>query len=135
MKKILFLSLFISLAFIGSAQVNFTASNGLARDTVTNTATETWSVHIPGSQKTIGIQVIITKISGTAGGTIVLQASTDGTNYFTVPGSDTATATNVASQSFGWEIENSKWPYYQLLYTGTGTMSVSAIAKAVARKQ
>lgn len=131
MKKILFLSLIIALAFTTQAQVKvLLGSNGLARDTVTNAGTETWTASAPKA-KTIGIVVSVTKVSGTVGGTIVVQGSPDGTTYYTIASSSQTPSD--ASATYGWEFTDPKWAYYRLLFTGTGTMVASATAKLIAR--
>lgn len=131
MKKILIFSLLISLAFASQAQVKvMLGSNGLARDTVTNTGTETWTATVAKS-KTLGITVAVTKVSGTVGGAITILGSTDGTTYYTIA-SSSQTPTD-ASANYGWEFTDPKWRYYRVSYTGTGTMVASAIAKLIAQ--
>lgn len=131
MKQIIVFLLFISLAFVGQAQVKtMLGSNGLARDTVSNAGTETWTASVARS-KTVGIIVAVTKISGTVGGAITIKGSPDGTNYYTIASSSQTPSD--ASANYGWEFTDPKWAYYQVSYTGTGTMSASAIAKVIAR--
>lgn len=100
-------------------------SNGLVLDTVTNAGTETWTLKVPGYKKVVAAQVVITKISGTLGGTVTLQGSLNGVNFVAIP-SQTYTATDVASQSAIFTLDNSKYVYYRISWTGTGTMSASA---------
>lgn len=132
MKKIIFLLLLVSLAFVGQAQVKtMLGSNGLARDTVSNTGTETWTVFAPNPAKTVAIQIAVTKISGTVAGTVVVRGSIDGTTYHTI--ANTSQSPADASANYGWEFTDSKWRYYQILYTGASTMSASATAKFYTR--
>lgn len=129
--KHLLLLIFIAIAFSAGAQVkSLYGSNGLSRDTVTNTGSETWTTSV-GKAKTVGIVVAVTKVSGTVGGTIVVQGSPDGTTYYTI--ASTSQTPTDASANYGWEITDPKWAYYRLLFTGTGTMVASATAKLIAR--
>lgn len=107
-------------------------------DTITNTATNSVSIQVQNWYQSLTIQANLVKISGTQAGTLTLQGSNDGVNYVTVPiayiktnaytpgvygGSATATATNVATQTFSWTIKNSPYEYYAVSWTGSGTMS------------
>jgi hypothetical protein len=133
------LSAFIALiAFVAppkqsAAQVSLISTgNSLAKDTVTNTAVKVLVTKVPGYQATVGIQVNVTKISGTLAGTIIPVASIDGVTYFPA-GSGTFTATDVASQGTLFAPPLG-YLYYGVQWTGTGTMSGSITAKLIARK-
>jgi len=101
-------------------------------DTVTNTGTNylTNKLLTSGIAQTVSIEWTGVKLSGTVAGTVTLQASMDGLNFFTLTGNATVenttiaafTATNVAAQSTGWTIKNNPWPWYRVSWTGTGTM-------------
>jgi len=101
-----------------------TTAYGNALDTVDNTETHvtttsegrvaTWKTGVTAS-------VVVTKISGTVGGTIVLQGSLDGTNWVTV---DTTGTITDATANYGFNTTE-RWYYYRVNYTGTGTMSAS----------
>lgn len=112
---------------------NMVASNGLAVDTVSNTGTETWTLKVPGFQKTVSVQFVATKINGTVAGSVNLQGSLNGTHWVTVTGASAFTATDVATQSTIWTVENSKYLYYRVTWTGAGTMSASARNYLLAR--
>ena len=138
--KNLFLSLIAAFAVtvssvnVAQAQVSdMVSSDNFTTDTVTNTGTAYLSLKLTGYY-TVSIQVNVTKISGTLGGTIVLQGSLDGTNYVTIPSSSSLTVTNVASQGYLWTYSNSPYLYYRVLATGTGTMSGIISAKIMYRK-
>lgn len=131
MKQIIIFFLFLSLAFAGQAQIkSMLGSNSLARDTVTNTGTETWSASVP-KVKTLGIIISVTKISGTVAGTIVVQGSVDNSTFSTIASSSQSPSD--ASATYNWEFTDPKWRYYRLLYTGSGTMVASAVAKLIAQ--
>lgn len=108
----------------------------LTSDTVVNTATVTLtSAAISGPAQDVSVQIVCTEISGTTAGTITLLGSLDGTNFValtdstTVPAITTKTATDVASQSFLWNIKGSPYRYYRVSWTGSGTMSNRFSAK------
>jgi len=107
----------------------------LSSDTVTNTATVyLQSVRIAGAAQTTTIQVNVTKISGTVGGTISLQGSLDGTNYKALNTSETQTALATitatdATNVYHWRLNYSPFLYYRVSWTGTGTMAASFTAK------
>ncbi len=103
-------------------------------DTVVNTAAKSCSLKVVKSYKQVSIQAVVTKISGTVGGSIILYGTVDGTNYVAVDSSliqtrsypyPSFTPTNVASQSKVWIINNSPYLWFKLTYTGTGTMSAT----------
>lgn len=94
-----------------------------ASGNVTNTGTATLRTgKLAGNTGNITLQAIITKVSGTVGGSVKPQGSLDGTNYFDIVGYTAQVPTDVATQSVGFILRNAKCTYYQLLYTGTGTM-------------
>jgi hypothetical protein len=141
MKKFLLSLLLVAATFLGAsaqkAAVSITnagvTGNGLARDTVTNTAVKWWasSFSLTGAQAYVTIQVDITKISGTLGGTLVPVASNNGVGYglagsgsYTVLDQSAQTATLVAPAGFN---------YYGFRWTGTGTMSGSAVGTITRR--
>lgn len=138
MKKYLFIAAVLALVAMASpaaafAQPGFpglvpktltTTSHGATLDTTINTGQ---IVTTPGDGKTtvwnLGItaQVVVTKISGTVAGTLVLQGSMDGTNWTTIgSGASVTDASN--TYSFNSTV---KWYYYRISWTGTGTMSAS----------
>jgi hypothetical protein len=106
--------------------------NSLTKDTVTNTASKQLVTVLKGYKATIGIQVDITKISGTLGGTLIPVASNDGVTYYAA-GSGTLTVTDVASQGILFAPPIG-YAFYGVRWTGTGTMSGSIQARLVARK-
>jgi hypothetical protein len=141
MKKLIFLFALVAFAFTANAQVVvMKATTGNSSDTVTNTATETLSAQLNGSFDVVTVQLTVTKISGTVGGTAILQASLDGTTWTTLntaaipQNNDTITLTNVTTNSCFWVIEPSKYLYYRVSVTGTGTMAARVAAKLLSRK-
>lgn len=122
MKKIVsILMLFAVLAFAESkAQITMFTSGSY---TVTDGGTAGLSATLTQQYQTIGIQFIGTKVSGTIAGTVVLQVSLDGLNYFTI--GDSYTQTDITTNTMIWELDRfdgNPYLYYKVLITGSGTM-------------
>lgn len=140
MKKLLFM-FSLMLAFVAvKAQVATNIQSLISDtvhkaglDTVINTGVKIQKIQIPGYNDVLTFQGILNKISGTAGGSIVLQGSLDGINYINI--GSAFTPTNVALQTFSFSLNPSTWLNYQIQYTGTGTMSVTINSFAMWRKQ
>lgn len=101
-----------------------TTSYGNALDTVVNTAakvTTTADGLIKNWKNGVTALVVVKKISGTVGGSIVLQGSMDGTEWVTI-GSATTPTDASANYAFNTTV---RYYYYRISYTGTGTMSAS----------
>lgn len=101
-----------------------TTAHGLALDTVDNTeqhVTTTAEGLIKNWKTGVTAQVVVTKISGTVGGTIALQGSMNGTDWTTIGSAATATDAS-GTYSFNSTV---RWYYYRISWTGTGTMSAS----------
>ena len=117
---------------------------GNTSDTITNTATNYLVQRVQGAYKTVTIQPIVAKISGTPAGTITLQGSIDGVNYSTVStgylsilgnygsgGAATYSVTNTTTQSTGFVVIGNPYQYYRLAYAGSGTMSCTLSANVL----
>lgn len=102
---------------------------GLSSDTTANTGTSHLTLPVTQWYNTMTIQSVITKISGTVGGTVLLQGSNDGTNYNTVSSTYADVVsyvpTDQATNTKIFVITGSPYRYYRVSYTGTGTMSAS----------
>ena len=101
-----------------------TTAFGNTLDTVDNTETHVTTPAdglIQNWKNGITAQVVVTKISGTVGGTLALQGSMDGTNWTTI-GSAATPSDGSATYSFNTTV---RWYYYRISYAGTGTMSAS----------
>lgn len=139
-----------SIAFLGFAiasigqVVSLVSPNGSTylSDTVTNTGVaylSTPSAITPASSSTTVVQVVVTKINGTVGGTISLQGSLDGTNYKALNTAETQTALATitatdASNVYHWRLNGCPFLYYRVSWTGTGTMSASFTAQFLRTK-
>ena len=125
MKKI-FLFIFILSFGITNAQTFKTfTSNG---DTVTNTGTKTLTLPVLPFYDAASFQVVNTKISGTVAGNTLFQASNDGTNYVTL---DTLTNTDQTTNTKIFTDVPSRYRFYRLSSTGSGTMAYRTYGYAV----
>lgn len=126
-------------SIVRMTQVLSSASAPIYLDTVTNTATVVLtSPQILASKNTIGIQINVTKISGTVGGTISLLGSIDGVNYkaLNTTESQTALATITATDAtntYTYRLTSNHYLYYRVSWTGTGTMAASFNAYLLSR--
>lgn len=93
--------------------------------TMTNTGTVNITQTVVGIYDRVSLQVVVTKYSGTVGGTCILQGSIDGTNYKDV-NTDTLTLANQTTNTKIWVLEGSPFYYYRIQCIGTGTMSAQA---------
>lgn len=134
MKNFLFSLLATVCMFAGfnaNAQVSTFAHNG---DTVTNAETEYLTVTLKGTYDVVTIQYVCNKLSGTVAGTATLQASLDNTNFIDL---DTVTNTNVSAQTFIFNTSTtspSRYLYYRVKCTGTGTMAARVYAYVLPRQ-
>lgn len=112
--------------------------SGITTATVTNTGTGVLMGICPatGPGSNTAVQIIANKTSGTVAGTITLMGSLDGVNWkaATITEASTAlntyTATDVASQTFIWRLTGAPYLYYEVSWTGTGTMVATFTATA-----
>ncbi len=138
MKKLIFLLSAILLFAVGGVNAQVTQMTGVytSGDTVLNTGTKACSLRVARGYRQITVAALLTKISGTVAGTVTLQSSIDGTNFFTldscaiqtdgnINSPATYTATNVASQQKVWIINYNPYLWYKLSWTGVGTMSAT----------
>lgn len=119
--------------FVGAGQrmakVNKTmlSSYSLNSDTITNSGSGYVGFTLDKYYEKVAFQPVVTKLSGTAGGTVTLQVSNDGTNYVTIASGYVSAATmsvsNVTTNTAILTVTSSPYRYYRLSYTGSGTMS------------
>jgi len=141
MKKLIFILLALAITLGVQAQtqyVKFYQPLGtlLETDTVTNTATNYVTTPILSAKPAAytSIVVVVTKISGTVGGTITLMGSIDGTNFTALNTEETSTALATktaadASAVLNWRIKGSYYAYYRVSWAGTGTMAATLAAR------
>lgn len=119
--------------FVGSGQrgnkanKSMVSNYSLTSDTITNSGSGYVQIDISNYYEKISFQPVVTKLSGTAGGTVTLQGSNDGTNFVTVNSSyasaTTMSVTNVTTSTAILTVTSAPYKYYRLSYTGSGTMS------------
>ncbi len=141
MKKILFILSFpfLLLATVDKANAQANPSTvtpfksvtyGNLSDTVTDGGTQYLKIvgGIKGKIPDLTAVATVTKITGTAGGTVSLQASVDSVNWYnaiTLTADSIWTPANVSSQSYRWKLSNWRDLHLRLRYKGVGTMQVS----------
>lgn len=136
MKKLITIIL-LFMAIGVKAQSNtgyFSSANAATKngtDTVVNTQSKVQSLVLPGYWDILTIQVNVSKISGTVGGTLQLYGSIDNDN--TVPIGSPDTVIN-ASNVYSFHVNPSLYPYYFIKLNGTGTMNASFKSFWLARK-
>lgn len=122
MKKFLSVLLIAALAFI-APQAN-AQSSVLVSSTDTLTNADTVYISLPtatGGYYAVGIQAVVSKVSGTVAGTAIIQGSLDGTNYVDI-GTDTLTFTNVTTNTKVWAITPSVYQYHRVKFLSSGTV-------------
>jgi len=136
MKKLFLFLLVASFAIGANAQVGTLKSVYILNsDTVTNTGTKYLYLASPisGYQKAVSVNVNLTKISGTVAGSVTLEASLDGVNYYNAfLGTDSTysfSPTDVASQSYRFKLNDFRDRFLRVKYTGAGTMSAIIAGK------
>lgn len=132
---------------------------GNAIDTINNAETVTKYKKVEGSYDAMSVQIVITKISGTVGGTVTIVGSNDGVNFVDICRAsvaattlrpaykDTLTPANQTTNTKIWTFSNAAttesgqtpafgpYLYYGFKYVGTGTMSATVKGYLVPRKQ
>lgn len=103
-------------------------------DTVSNTGVKNqYTPQISGFVDILTFQYVITKISGTVAGSLVLQGTIDGVNYVNI--GSAVTPTDVALQSGVFALTSHNYITYRISYTGAGTMSAKLNGFWIARKR
>lgn len=123
MKKFVLLSVFALTVFAAQAQKGSAVKLPLAvGDTIVNTGVVTKTIKYTGGYNGSSIQVVLTKISGTGAGTLIIQGSDDGVNYKAI--GSAYTITDVATQSQVFYVTGPLPTYIQAKATGSGTEAV-----------
>jgi hypothetical protein len=132
MKKALFLfALLLGFTLSLSAQ-RATLMPLVEGDTVVNAASVSKTFTVTAGYSAVAVQPVITKISGTVGGSAILYYSLDGTNFS--PAGDTLTLANVTTNSKVFAKVTAPGVYYRVTTTGTGTMSAQVRIYYLVRK-
>lgn len=123
MKYLLSVLLLIAVTAFTAPQINAQASV-LVPSTATLTNAQTVYIDLPqatGGYYAVGIQAIVTKVSGTVAGSAIIEGSLDGTNYVTI-GSTTLTFADVAVNTIVWAITPSVYQYHRVKFVSSGTV-------------
>lgn len=108
------------------AQVNtrltMVQATGASRDTITNAGTAYVGKAFTGAARAFGVQVAITKVSGTLAGTLTFAGSVDGTNFFTIGSTQTITDT-AGTKYYLFTLDGNLAPYTHYRVTGGGGTS------------
>lgn len=132
MKKILILMfVIIGIAYQSQAQ-KASVFPLVSADSLTNADTVSKVITLTAGYSGIIIQPIVSKVSGTSAGTVVLYESLDGTNYKST--GDTLSLTNVAAQSALWHKTSPVPVYYKVTGISSGTVVEILRVYYVARK-
>jgi hypothetical protein len=107
----------------------------VAGDTIVNTGTVNKVFTATAGYSSVGIHVVVTKISGTVAGTVTPQVSLDGTNWLTLPGATALTNTDQTTNTQVWNITGGvPWTHFRIRGAGSGTMSAVLRVYYVLRK-
>lgn len=89
-----------------------------------NTGADTATIKTPGAYANVSIQPVVTKVSGTVAGKAFVWVSLDGANYTKLT-TDSMVLANQTTNTHIFTIGASKYLYYRVITTGTGTMGAS----------
>lgn len=131
MKKLfLLVALVIGIASISQAQAPKRMSVAVG-DTLVNTDTLYKTFDISAGYAVVGVQVVVTKISGTVAGNVILQKTMDGTNWHNV---DTLVLSNVATNAEMFEFQAPAAGKMRVQFISAGTQSYTPRIWTVFRK-
>ncbi len=132
MKKFLSLLLVCGIAMTSFAQ-QATLMPLVAGDTIANTGTVNKQFTVTAGYAAAGVQIVITKISGTVAGTTKLQGSLNGSQWEDIGSS--FSHTDVATQAKLFAVTGGvPYTYLRTTSTGSGTMSARVRLYYVLRK-
>ena len=83
--------------------------------------------------RTVTLQSVVTKVSGTVGGKLVLWGSLDGVNYEKAA-TDTLILANQTTNIKVWKLDYNRYYYYRVIATGSGTMNATIANYIMPRK-
>lgn len=106
-----------------SASAQMTRTYSASKAVLTNADTAKISLEVDDNAKSV--QVVVTRLSGTAAGRAVLKASNDGVNFIAV-GPDTLTFSNQVTNTKFWTLSPLLYNQYQVEVITSGTVTASA---------
>lgn len=89
--------------------------------TMTNSTAVTATIQTNAVAENVSIQAVVTKSTGTIGGTVSVSASLDGTNYVALSSSTLALADQTTNTAI-FPLTKNNYLYYKVTFAGTGTM-------------
>lgn len=121
MKKLFTLiCLFLSVGLVNAQVVTAMTKSAV---TMTNSTAVTATLNTNYVTENLSIQAVVTKSTGTVAGTVAVSASLDGTNYVDLPvGTSTLALADQATNTAIFNYTKNNYAYYQVTFTGTGTM-------------
>ncbi len=125
----------LTLLFVQPMQAQTASGTTLplvAGDTVANAGTVTKTIRVTAGYEGAALQVVLTRLTGTAAGTAQVYGSVDGTNYATI--GSAFTLTNVASQTSIFYVTAPLPVYLRIVTTGSGTQSTVQRVSYVLRR-
>lgn len=130
MKKILSIFL-LGMLFITTAKAQTAFSQTASNPTgaFSNAAVDTMTYTALRSYNLVSIQPVLTKLTGTMAGTVVLDISVNGTNWQTVQ--STFTLADVAANTTVWNVATAA-RYFRIRTLSTGSNTGTATAKIIA---
>lgn len=126
MKKLLISLLAITCLSFVEAQTAFHQGVSKPTGAYSNAQIDTMSYTLANSYTVVGIQPVVTKLTGTMAGNAILYNSINGTNW--VATGDTLTFTNVATNTTVWS-RTSTARYWKIVVAGGTTLTGTAAAK------
>lgn len=106
---------------VGIANAQVVTAMVKSATTMTNSTAVTATLNTNYVCENISIQAVVTKSTGTVGGTVAVSASLDGTNYVSLTTS-TLALTDQATNTAIFPFTKNNYLYYKVTFTGTGTM-------------
>lgn len=95
----------------------------LAGDTLNNTDTLYKTISVTSGYSVFGVEVDVTKLSGTVAGNVVLIGSLSGANYTPVAGDTVALANTTGTQVLKFRRVSPDGTSYRLQFISSGTQS------------
>lgn len=114
----LIITMLLMFSFSGMAQKGSSVSYNRATDSINGTTPLVKTIEVNDDKATtVKVQVVVTKVSGTVGGTVVLYESVNGMDYTST--GDTLTLANQATNKATWTKTNTPYPFLQVIGTNS----------------
>lgn len=114
----------VTIAFVVPAETKAQVSSPVKTTKVSaDTTADAATVYVTltaAPDNLVSISAVVTKVSGTVAGTVILQGTADGTNWVTIDG-DTLTLANQTTNVIVWTVTHNSFYSYRIKHTGSGT--------------